>query len=220
MSLELRDVTPYATWGVWKMEESEAELFRLLPSMECIADSIDTITHSIRRVEFLTSRVLVGRLLGMDYRISYSPEGRPSIVSRSPYLHISISHTRGYVAVYLHTTHAVGIDIEQINPRIEQLAPRFMAATELANVDEQQRVNHLLLHWSAKESVFKALEQSDVDFRKQLHISPFVPANKGAFSAFETKTPHNTHFVINYIVDSDYVLTKTVNYSCQISHEA
>lgn len=44
--------------------------------------------------------------------------------------HISISHTNGYVAVALHPTEEVGIDIERYGVRVRRVVSRFVRPDE------------------------------------------------------------------------------------------
>jgi hypothetical protein len=66
---------------------------------------------------------------------------------------------------------------------------------------------HQLLHWSAKESLFKLMEEDGIHFKRHLHIHPFTPAPKGVMTATETKTEKNRTFGVRYEVHPDYVLT-------------
>jgi len=69
----------------------------------------------------------------------------------------------------------------------------------------------LLLHWSAKEVMFKCMNTPEVDFREHLRIFPFTVTEKGAFSAEEYRTPEQRKFEIRYMLHPDFVLTWQVD---------
>ncbi|NLX66339.1 MAG: 4'-phosphopantetheinyl transferase superfamily protein, partial [Bacteroidales bacterium] len=130
-------------------------------------------------------------------------DGKPYLEDGSYY--ISISHTKDYAAIYLHKTQPVGIDIEIRSERVNKVAHKFVGDDEY--IDPSQTTVHQLLHWSAKESLFKLMEESEIHFKHHLHIHPFTPSTKGIITATETKTQFNHTFTIDYEVYPDHVLT-------------
>ena len=196
-------------WGIWKIEETEDELLDLLQEKEVYKKEIAVFSLSSRRKEWLAERVLLKELIGDEKQIIYTESGAPTI-SDSSY-RISISNTKNYVAVMADKYQRVGIDIEYISSRVQKIKHRFMSEQELQHIGPFNEDIHLLLHWSAKESMFKALGETHVDFMKCLHITPFIPI-MGEFShlyAHETKTENHQHFTIHYMVDSEFVITFT-----------
>jgi len=99
--------------------------------------------------------------------------------------------------------------VECISPRVEKVWPRFVNETENKALSSTNRLIHLLLHWSAKESLFKLLDESKLEFKTQLHVHPFEPVmNEWAtFTAHETLTLSQNVFTVHYRVEKDYVLT-------------
>ena len=121
---------------------------------------------------------------------------------------ISISHTKGYVAVLLSEPgKRVGIDIECYSERVRKVAHKFMREDEKKSLFKGTETWSLLLHWSAKETMFKCMNASDVDFREHLHVMPFTPDEQGVFSAAEYRTAEKQIFQIYYYLFSDFVLT-------------
>ncbi|MDH8702212.1 4'-phosphopantetheinyl transferase [Dysgonomonadaceae bacterium PH5-43] len=191
--------------GVLPIEHSSDELIDILRNNAYLAD-IETKCEA-RRVEKLTVRYLIYMLLGEHKKITYNENGRPLLHDNS--YNISISHTKGYVAVALSKKHEVGIDIEFISTRVKNIQSRFMSDVELKNISTSNPVTHLLLHWSAKESLFKRLNYKDINFISELEIQPFVPKiNQWAkFMARETRSKKQQSFAVDYLVTDDYVLT-------------
>ncbi len=190
-------------WGIWKMDETVEELASLIPSGERLfQEAMQLFANECRRKEWLTVRVLLYYLSGKEMEIAYYPSGKPYL--REIPCHISISHTKGYVAVALHSRKEVGIDIEQYSTRVERVKERFMREDENAEGDE---IYALLLHWSAKETLFKLLGKEEVDFKKHLRILPFTVTPEGVMKACEYKTKEQRQYLLHYQVEDDFVLT-------------
>ena len=162
-----------------------------------------------RQREWLTVRTLLKKMLGEEKQISYTTTGKPYLADSS--YHISISHTKAYVALALDENYPVAVDIEQISSRVEKIRSRFMSETEEQHLSKTQPLIHLLLHWSAKEALYKYMDENDIDFQLQLHIHPFEPliGEWKEFTAHETRTERQQNFVIRYLVEKEYVLCFT-----------
>ena len=206
MPLLIKEPTPL--WGIWKIEESSDELLSLLDRREWYLPFLQQHRQEGRRKEWLAVRVLLKALLGREARIGYLEHGTPYLPGES--LHISVSHTRGYAAVLLSETPFPGIDIEYISERVKKISTRFMSEGELGQVDPSRETVHMLLHWSGKETLFKALQEQEVDFRGDLHIRPFLHSDAGTFEAYETRTLARREYVLNYRVTDDFVVTYSI----------
>ena len=86
-------------WGIWKASESLEELLALLPHKEKYEEGIGKFTAVSRKLEWLAVRVLLYTMLGEEKEIHYYSNGGPYLADGS--FSISISHTKGYVAVLL-----------------------------------------------------------------------------------------------------------------------
>ena len=137
--------------------------------------------------------------------MEYAPSGKPHLADSSYF--ISISHTRGYVAVILSPVSEVGIDIEQYGQRVHKVAHKYMRPDELISEYHGEDTWSLLLHWSAKEVMFKCMDTSEVDFREHLRIMPFQVCEHGEFLAEEYRTEHKKKFMIRYLLHPDFVMT-------------
>lgn len=150
------------------------------------------------------SRMLLKELLGEEARVDYHSTGAPFLACVP--LYISISHTKDYVAVIL-DKRPTGIDIEYRSDRILKIRSRFMNPEEEAGIDLEHEVEHLLIHWCAKETLFKIIGQEGVDFQKHLHVNPFPYLSSGTFKGRETRTEACREYELAYQVTPDYVLT-------------
>ena len=194
-----------ALLGIWKITESRDELLAQFPATlrNEVNHYLENIRSERRSIEWLSTRVMLFQLLGEEKIILNKQDG-------SPYLEggdqsISISHTREYAAILLHQNLPVGIDIETRTERVSRIAYKFIADNEY--IDPQQKTVHQLLHWSAKESLFKLIGLQGIDFREHLHIDPFTPAPKGMMQARETRSLTPSAYTIYYEVHPHYVLT-------------
>ena len=101
----------------------------------------------------------------------------------------------------------VGVDIEQYGTRVQRVASRFIREDEMVSIKAGDEVYALLLHWSAKETMFKLMEEEAVDFIEHLRIVPFQPKDSGVFEAYEYRSGRDRKFFLHYDTHPDYVLT-------------
>lgn len=195
--------------GIWKMDETTDELLNLFPPVfRSEADRFLKNIRSERRAkEWLSTRILLKKLLGELKIILNMDDGKPYLADQS--YHISISHTQNHAAILLHEIFPVGIDIEMISDRVEKLAYKFISENEF--IDTKQKLTHLLLHWSVKECMFKLINEQGIDFKKHLQVHPFTPSISGEITATETRTDENKTYKLNYEVHTEYVLTWVVD---------
>lgn len=190
--------------GIWKSDETTEQLLASLEHKAWYEERLTAFSEK-RKHEWLSVRVLLKALCGEEKEIAYYPSGRPYLKDESRY--ISISHTRGYVAVALHPSREVGMDIEQYGNRVKKVASRFIRPDEEPTMAKGDEIYALLLHWSAKETLFKLMGAEEVDFIRHLHVLPFTPMEEGEFEACEYRTRQQGHYRIHYVTHPDFVLT-------------
>ncbi len=186
--------------GIWKISESFEELLGLVNPDATFVAEIQNLRSEKRKIEKLATCTLM-REFGLDYsQLTYLPSGKPKLIGSR--FHISISHTAGYVSIALSET-AIGIDIQSIDTRVENLRSRFVANDEF--IDPDLEITHLMLHWSAKEAMFKWIDKEEVMFTKHLHVKPFSPLDKGSFQVIETRTDLKMAGTAYYEVEDHFV---------------
>ena len=194
-----------ATIGIWKMEENVEDLLSFFSEKQSeYRTEISRFQYPKRKLEFLSVRLLLKEFTGSENGIYYNSDGTPSHVDDK--FKISISHTNGYASLIMHPSANVGLDIEQKRDKVVRLKHKFLAPEELENIDKENELEHLLLHWSAKETMFKMMGERDVNFISDLHISPFFPFKEGRIYSFETKSKKQQRFSLDYKIHDDYVL--------------
>ena len=193
-------------WGIWNVTETLEQLLQLLPHSEVYCQQMMQFTSKSRRLEWIAVRVLLFELLREEKEIAYYSNGKPYLVDGS--MSLSISHTRGFVSVIVGKPDVeVGIDIEQYNERVRRVAHRFIRPDEELSIYNDTDTYAMLLHWSAKEVVFKCLNVSEVDFSQHIRVLLFTVAHEGTLDAEEYRTPEQLHFKIHYFLHSEFVLT-------------
>ena len=202
--------TPEARIGIWKVTETADELFALHPKGACLKQEAETKFNSTKRIyEFAATRLLL-HTLGCEHSVVYHPSGRPFLLGSDE--QISISHTKGYVAVMWSSRHEVGLDIEAYSERILRLKSRIVSPQEQA-----ETAYDVLLHWSAKESVFKIMGVESVDFLQHLMVIGWFNPEKTEAPLlshhFQMQVSHPLHshiYTVHYWLHDDFVLTHTV----------
>jgi phosphopantetheinyl transferase len=203
MSVHLLQETQDYTLGIWKIDEDEAQLLKLSGMVESPAR-----INLVRRQEYLAVRAMASTMGIKPEAIAYLPSGKPYLTGNS--LTISISHTKKYVAVLLSSHAFVGVDIEHRSERIHKVRHKFMHSDEENNLRQINNpiseTDGLLLHWCAKESLFKAVPEEGVDFAQELRISDLsYLESSGRFKGIFLRTGQS--FMIDYLIQADFVLT-------------
>lgn len=192
--------------GVWKVDETVEQLRSMFHRFSIYEEGFSRFSAEKRKQEWLAVRILLKELCGGEEKeIAYCPSGKPYLKDGSAC--VSFSHTHGYVAVAIHPSMNVGIDIEQYGTRVRRVASRFIREDEKVSVEAGDEVYALLLHWSAKETMFKLMEEEAVDFLEHMRIFPFTLQESGQMEAQEFRSPKEQKFLIHYDTHPDYVLT-------------
>jgi 4'-phosphopantetheinyl transferase EntD len=63
------------------------------------------------------------------------------------------------------------------------------------------------LCWCAKETAYKALGETAVDFSEHFCIEPFEPLKEGILLLHEKRTEQKRRFSITYRITEDFILT-------------
>jgi 4'-phosphopantetheinyl transferase len=203
----IKSISEDSVLGLWRMTEPWQELRKSLdlPSGE-LAALEEKKTHR-RKQEWLACRALLQQMTGSEPVIYYDSNRKPHIQGSSEQL--SMSHSGEYVSVYLHKTHTVGVDIQQIKPSISKGADYFLHEKEQRWAD---LADNLLLHliWSAKESVFKYAGNNDLDLKKHIITNSFKSNQNGTIQVSILKGSMTENILVQFETFEDYVLTWTV----------
>lgn len=190
---------------VWNLTESVEELKNQLGLFH--ENDLNGIASEKRKREFLGARVAMKALLGKETRIEHDTNGKPLLPDKS--YHISISHSKNWIAVMAHATHCTGIDIECPTDKIQKVCARFLSPREHQDLSNGKNIKQLQLAWSVKESLYKIIGKEAIDFANQLRIFPFEvkPSGKIIAQHILTKKLYQLH----YIQNSAYTLVYCVD---------
>ena len=146
-----------ATIGLWEMVDGEFDSYTDDYLRGAIGEAEKRYKSNARRMEYICERALLKDMMnGRIVNIFHNEDGKPMLNNG---LNISISHTRGYIAIILSETKNVGIDIEYVSDRVEKISSRFMREDESAD-----DIMSLLVHWCAKETLYKLFSSEHLDF--------------------------------------------------------
>ena len=157
--------------GIWNISEElgQLEQFARLSDQDLLTFSGISALH--RKKEWLATRVLLNEMLNKPSQINYYNDGKPYLENGE--FNISISHTTGFIAILLHKHLIPGIDIELLNRHAEKVASRFLSTEEYEFCRDRTGFSNrkLILHWCAKEAIFKMMPFSQIEFSSDILIS-------------------------------------------------
>ena len=184
---------------IWHIEEPLEQLkkdLKLAKTDEIRFQKRKILSH---QKEFLASRRLLLEAGIPPHSLSHDPNGIPRLESGQQ---LSISHTKNLAGIALGTK-PLGIDIEVFRPKIRRIATRFLHADETFVLKGDQVIEKLTLIWTAKEALYKALNQKGIIFSEQLLVTPFQWGDrKGSAKVFfEGKS---IDFSLNFIIEKTY----------------
>jgi 4'-phosphopantetheinyl transferase len=128
----------------------------------------DRLAVPARRLELAAAHALVRIALeqftatpAAEWRVRRDSMGRPLVEGPVEGMRVSITHTPGLVACLVAKDRDVGVDGEQVSPRVPymRIAEQVFTPGELAQLkalDDQARIDRFFLLWSVKEAFGKA----------------------------------------------------------------
>lgn len=200
-----------ARWLVYEINEDIAILQSQLSLSNIEIAELNIIPTDKRKREYLAVRIAFKKLLGEEIKIIYNEDGKPLVADNS--FHISISHSKRWIAVIAHPANKVGIDIEYINEKVRNVYTRFLSLEEQSYLSAGRDLQQLQIAWSAKEALYKIIGKQALDFGNHLRIHPFVALNAGELKA--THNPTNKFYQLTYLQNSDYTLVYCVDSNIQ-----
>jgi phosphopantetheinyl transferase len=129
-------------------------------------EQLDLLLHENRKVEFLGVRRLRNESK-LPSPIFYT-EARKPFLDQKLNAFISISHSKNYCALGF-SSHEIGIDIEEMSPRIERISSRFVNSIEMSLIGEDEILDLTKL-WTMKEAMFKINNRTGIEFKSELII--------------------------------------------------
>ena len=160
-----KNISQNISVAVWQITENEDYFWNFLQLFPEDEAHIKSIKLQKVRLQKLACRAALAKLLDTDkIEITYTETGQPQFAGR----HISFAHTEKGAAVALSDI-PVGIDMEELTPRILPLYPKFMSSQEIASCDVNN-LKDLYYFWCAKEAMYKWFTKKNLDFIEDLHV--------------------------------------------------
>jgi 4'-phosphopantetheinyl transferase len=197
--------------GVWLINESVEDLLSMIHFSNGDKETFERFKNKSRQAHWLSYRLAARQLLGdpKDLEFYYDEFGK--IHFKKHDYSLSVTHSGDYSAVILDSQHCVGIDIERISDRINNVSLKFLSVEELINIDEND--NKLLtLLWSAKEALYKLHGIGDLVFDKNIILDQVKEIQQeGMIKGRIIKDEMVKEYNLNYLFIGDYVLVYCVD---------
>jgi len=181
---------------LWKLRIGELDYYEL---DEYDSNIINSKKNKLAKEQFLAVRKTL-KLENPSYKIRYDESGKPSINSD---LNISISHSNHMAAIVFSGCSRIGIDIELKESKILNIQDKFLNESEKLKKQFQSDVDYLIMIWTAKESIYKALGIKGVSFSDDIIIKN-ISDNKG--EGYYARGKEKYKFDLFYFIIDDYIL--------------
>lgn len=165
-------ITPFESveLHLWKISEVMEDLTPNFPLRSQSVDRLKNMKSESHQKGFLAIRKILEHLGLEDSDLTYSSEGKPQLKG---YKHVSISHSSEFSTIAT-SDYPIGIDLEQIKPKILKIAPRFMDCNHLKDLNEIESQLKATFVWGIKESIFKIKNIPGISFPLHISEKPFL----------------------------------------------
>lgn len=195
--IRIDSITADVRLALWHLDESAEQLLSIITNANAIA-AATKLGNERRRRETLAVYALLQHVTGSDtIAIRHLPSGAPKVDGWN----VSISHTKGYVAVIASGTRNVAVDIEYRSNRVDKIAERFLRSDESATTTDER-----LAFWCAKETTYKYFSDSNLTF-EQIRIRRAAPPED---SLVADNLLNGEQISINVVQRADYILAYTM----------
>ena len=198
-----KDLSERCRLGVWEITEDYDDLRSRLTLESEEVQKLEGFKNLNRRLEWMSVRALCNDLTGMNSRIIYNEARKPSLLDNS--YNISISHSNKLTSILIGRYMRVGIDMEYMSHRISRIANRFIHEEEVITQEPDLVKYHLYIHWCAKEALYKICDKQYINFKKNLRIDPFIPADKGEITGTVDNIKGTDTYQLSYMRMDDYI---------------
>lgn len=150
----------------------------IAPDIDVYWTSIGSSADRRRLQEQAAERLLLSRIFNKEVCLRHYPNGEPYI---DEVKFITISHSKNYIVIAISPGTHIGIDIEEMHPRLEQVKHKFLTEQELQIIDS---IEDLAICWSSKEAIYKIANQTAGALGENIRLSVNdIKQHKQVFSA-------------------------------------
>ena len=194
--------------GLWEITESIEALALHVPKY---IQSPPTFSSDLRLQQWYAGRALIHQLAslkGMSDVKLYNDDNGKICFSDHCY-NLSLSHKPQYSIAILSDAIKVGVDMEEIMPRIAKVGPRVLSASEMDNAGNS--FEKLTVYWCVKEVLYKIYSKRALSFKENLMIEPFEYKNEQGNCIGKIKTSDfEGIYNIKYLKKDNYIIA----YNC------
>ena len=177
--------------AVWHITEPEDFFLASVPVQR-------EIKHWHKRLQHLAGRILLKEMYhNFPVKMIQVADTKKPFLENEPF-HFSISHCGDYAAAMVSKTMRVGVDVELLNEKIEQIQHKFTSGEELEKIQNSKfKIQNLTLCWGVKESVFKWWGSGEVDFKKDIVIKSItgLPEQGVVHCIFKNEFTLDVHYL-------------------------
>ena len=177
--------------AVWHITEPEDFFLAVVPVQR-------EIKHWHKRLQHLAGRLLLKEMYpDFPVELIQIADTKKPFLENEPF-HFSISHCGDYAAAMISKTHRVGVDVELLNEKIEQIQHKFTSDEEQGKIQNSKfKIQNLTLSWSVKESIFKWWGRGQVDFKKDISLKSMTgqPEQGVVHCIFKEKFELHVHYL-------------------------
>jgi phosphopantetheinyl transferase len=124
-----------------------------------------------------------------DHVLSYNSNGKPFLVNGG---FISISHSKSIIGIAWSFDYNIGLDIEEINDRIQKVENRFISDNEMKFA---QTLEDKTTVWTIKEALIKIYDDKTFNLKTDLIVQKNEESH---WMGLTTKKPFEIHEFITF----------------------
>ncbi len=211
MGLFYKKVIKNASIGVWEINEPVEELYKKVNLSEKEQQIFEGLKTISRKRHWLSYRLILPYLVKPEElcAIDYDVYGKPYL--NNGVRHISVSHSGKFSALIVSPNKSVGIDIEKVDPKIYNIAHKFLNNKEVPCTVGKNSLQKLYIIWAAKESLYKLHGKKNILFKDNIKIKPFTFKGYGEVRGKINSEEHNKCYDLFYQTLENYILVYSVD---------
>ena len=190
--------------GLWKITEDYNTIFSCVDLNNTEINTLTSYKNQNRKLEFLSVRTLLSHLVDEKIKIFYNHNGKPFFYNHL--YNISVSHSMKLTSVLISKTMKVGVDLEFMSDRIYKISHKFIHNKEQITENANRKINHLYIHWCAKEAIYKLLDRKNLNFSREIFIKPFTLRSKGKIEGIVETGKIHEKLELNYFQLDNYIV--------------
>lgn len=155
---------------VWEITEPLSFFEAQVSFYEGEKQRYENINRAARKLQWIAASFLTKQMTGNE-EIVKNEHGKPFLKSKSAF--ISVSHCENYAVCIVSKEYNVGVDFEPVRTKVVRLATKFLSPNEMAFIEPENNIKHLITCWAMKEAAFKWYGREYLSFKENINISPF-----------------------------------------------